>query len=61
MGLFEPLINGGGGGGHEGPHHNIVINAPMIIKFSTGVKRDVFCTVITKSLWRRYHYVIMTS
>ena len=29
MGLFEQLINGGGG--HEGPRHNIVVIAPMII------------------------------
>ena len=59
MGLFEPLINGGGR--HEGPLHNIVVVAPMIIKFSTGVKRDVYYTMIIKSLRRHYHYVIMTS
>ena len=34
MEFFEPsVMEGGGGGGHEGPHHNFVIIAPMIMKF----------------------------
>ena len=37
-----------GGGGHEGPHHNFVVIAPMIMKFGTGVKLDVFYTMVTK-------------
>ena len=36
------------GGGHEGPHHNFVVIAPMIIKFATGVKLDVFYTMVTE-------------
>ena len=40
----------GGGGGHEGPHHNFVIIAPMIMKFFTGVKLDVFYTKVIKNL-----------
>ena len=49
MGFFEPSVMGRGGG-HESPHHNFVVIAPMIIKFGTGVKRDVFYTMIIKSL-----------
>ena len=30
------------------PHHNFVVIAPMIIKFGTGVKLDVFYTMVTK-------------
>ena len=37
---------GGGGGGNEGPHHNFI--APMITKFGTGIKLDVFYTMVTK-------------
>ena len=48
MGLFERSVMGGGG--HEGPYHNFVVIAPIIIKFGTGVKRDVFYTMIIKSL-----------
>ena len=39
----------GGGGGHEGPHHNFVVIAPMIMKFDTGVKLDVLYTMATKN------------
>ena len=50
MGFFEPsVMGGGGGGGHEGPHHNFVVVAPMIMKFGTGVKLEVFYTVVTKT------------
>ena len=36
-------------GGHEGPpHHNFVVIAPMIMKFGTGVRLDVFYTMVTK-------------
>ena len=35
--------------GHEGPHHNFVVTAPMIMKFGTGVKLDVFYTMVTKN------------
>ena len=38
-----------GGGGHESPHHNFVVIALMIMKFDTGVKFDVFYTVVTKT------------
>ena len=38
-------------GGHEGPpHHNFVVIAPMIMKFGTGVKLDVFYTMVTKKI-----------
>ena len=47
MGFLKPSVNGGGGG-HEGPHHNFVVIAPMIIKFGTGVKLDVFYIMVTK-------------
>ena len=30
------------------PHHNFVVIAPMITKFDTGVKLDVFYTMVTK-------------
>ena len=30
------------GRGHEAPHHNFVAIALMIMKFGTGIKRDVF-------------------
>ena len=50
------------GGGHEGPHHNFVVIAPMIMKFGTGIKRDVFYTMATKtfvtSLLLRHYDVI---
>ena len=48
--------------GHEAPHHNIVIIAPMIMKFGTDVKLDVFYTMVTKnfvtSLLLRHYDVI---
>ena len=31
------------------PHHNFAVNAPMIMKFGTGVKLDVFYTMVTKT------------
>ena len=36
--------------GHEGPNHNFVVIALMIMKFGTGVKLDVFYTMVTKKL-----------
>ena len=58
MGFFEPSVMGGG---HEGPHHNFVVVAPMIMKSGTDVKFDVFYTVVTKivtSLLLRHYDVI---
>ena len=49
-GFFELSVMGGGGGGHEGPHHNFVVIASMIMKFDTAVKLDVFYTMVTKQL-----------
>ena len=50
------------GGGHEGPHHNFVVIAPMIMKFGTGVKLDVIYTMVTRnfvtSLLLRHYDVI---
>ena len=61
MGFFEPSVMGGGGG-HEHPHHNFVIIIPMFMKFGTGIKLDVFYTMVTKkfvtSLLIRNHDVI---
>ena len=48
-------------GGHEGPHHNFVVIAPMIMKFDTGVKLDVFYIMVAKnvtSLLLRHYDVI---
>ena len=47
MGLFsnhQPLV------GHEDPHHNFVVIVPMIMKFGTDFKIDVFYTMVTKTL-----------
>ena len=49
------------GGGHEGPYHNFVVIALMIMKFGTSVKLDVFYTMVTKfvtSLLLRHYDVI---
>ena len=51
MGYFEPSVIWGGGGGagvHEWPHHNFVVIAPMIMKFGTSIKLDVFYTMVAK-------------
>ena len=32
------------------PHRNFAVIAPMIMKFGTDVKFDVFYTLVTKSL-----------
>ena len=48
MDFFKPSVMGGGGG-HEGPHHNFVVVAPIIMKFGTGTKLDVFYTMVTKN------------
>ena len=33
-----------------GRHHNFVVIAPMIMKFGTGIKLDVFYTTVAKGL-----------
>ena len=47
------------------PHHNFVVIAPMIIKFDTDIKLDVFYTMATKncvtSLLLRNYDVITCS
>ena len=49
--FFEPSVIGPGEGGMMHPlHHNSVVIAPMIIKFGTGMKLDVFYTIVTKNL-----------
>ena len=52
----------GGGGGMRGPHHNFIVIAPMIIKFGTGVKLDVFYTMVEKNvtLLLLRHYDVIT-
>ena len=39
-----------GGGGGMTVHHNFVVIAPMIMKFGTGMKLNVFYTMVTKNL-----------
>ena len=39
---------GGGGGGMRTPNHNFVVIVPMLMKFGTGIKLDVFYTMVTK-------------
>ena len=52
----------GGGGAMRVPHHNFVVVAPMIMKFGTGAKLDVFYTLVAKvfvtSLLLRHYDVI---
>ena len=59
--FFEPSVMGGGGG-MRAPHHNFVAIALMIMKFVTGVKLDVFYTMVRKkfvtSLLLRHYDVI---
>ena len=58
MGFFGTVSYGG----HEGPHHNFVVIAPMIMKFGTGVKHEVFYRMVAKtfvtSLLLRHYDVI---
>ena len=59
MGFFEPSVIGG----MRAPHHNFAVIAPMIIKFGTGVKLDVFYTMITKEFVTSlllHHYDVIT-
>ena len=50
MVYFEPPAWGGGGGESRWlPHHNCVVIAPMIMKLVTGMKLDVFDTMVTKN------------
>ena len=49
----QSLGRGGGGGGSRwgiirAHHHNFVVIVLMIVKFGTGMKLDVFYTVIAK-------------
>ena len=34
---------------HEGPHHNFVVIAPMVMKFGTGVKLDPVASLSNSS------------
>ena len=53
MGFFEPSVIGVGGRvGMRAPHHNFVVIALMTMKFGTGIKLDVFLTVVTKKFVR---------
>ena len=47
MGFFVPSVMRGGGGGKG--DHNFVVIAPMIMKFATGIKLDVFYIIVTKN------------
>ena len=59
--FFEPSVMGGRGA-MRAPHHNFVVIVPMIMKFGTGVKLEVFYTMVTKnfvtSLLLRHYDVI---
>ena len=50
MGFFwnRQSLGGGGGGGMRAPHHNFVVIVSMTIEFRTGIKLDVFYTMIIK-------------
>ena len=48
MDFFETSVMGGRG--NEGPSHNFVVIVSMIMKFGTGIKLDVFYTMVTKGL-----------
>ena len=59
MGFFEPSVMGG----MRAPNHNFVVIAPMIMKICTGVKLDVFYTMVTKKLVTSLllrHYDVIT-
>ena len=47
------------------PHHNFLVIAPMVMKFGTAVKLDVFYTMVTKklvmSLLLRHYDVIICN
>ena len=50
-------------GGALGPDHNFVVIAPMIMKFGTGVKLDVFYTTVTNKFVTSLllcHYDVIT-
>ena len=52
-------------GRHEGHHHNFVVVALMTLKFGTGIKVDVFNTIVTKKfikslLLRNYDVITFT-
>ena len=51
MGFSLTVSHGGGGGGDmRAPLHlNFVVIARMIMKFGTGIKLDVFYTMVTKT------------
>ena len=59
MGFFEPSVMSPP---PAPPHYNFVVIAPMVMKFGTGVKLDVFYTMVTKkfvmSLLLRHYDVI---
>ena len=45
------------------PHHNFVVIAPMIMKFGTGVKLDVFYAIVTTTFLTTLllrHYDVIT-
>ena len=53
---------GGGGGGMRALHHTFVVIVPMIMKFGTHIKFDVFYTMVTKNfvmslLFRNYDVI----
>ena len=59
MGFFEPSVMGG----MRAPYHNFVVIALMIMKFGTGIKLDVFYTMVTKTFVTSLllsHYDVIT-
>ena len=45
------------------PHHNFVVIAPMIMKFGTDIKLDVFYTIVTRKIVMSLilrHYDVIT-
>ena len=33
---------------HDAPYHDFVVNTPMIMKFGTDMKLDIFYTMVAK-------------
>ena len=64
--LFNPIGHGlflnrqSWEGGMRAPHHNFVVIVPMIMKFGTGVKPDVFYTIVKKIVTSLLYVIVMS-
>ena len=48
-------------GGMRTTHHNFVVIASMVTKFTTDIKLDLLYTTVREDLLCHYFYVIMMS